>query len=525
MDIIKTFVSDNTSYALSIYYKNNVPLFRASDIGDILGLSQVRSSIRDFDETEKVAHVVPTAGGDQQVLCLTEAGVYLLLMSSKKPIARPFRKWLCQVLKSIQAGGSYELEQQFKEQMEKEEKNMEKAIYVKVNEDLEKQKHNDILEVYDKKPLVYIARFGSINDLKIIKVGSTTDIKQRVSVHWRDFSDCTLLRVFHCSERRGFESFLHKHHDIRKYKYEEPINGKKSDEAFLLSDDKLKQLINIAVRKVSKYQVTSSAMQSLQQDVSHMKQMLEKLQSVDIAESEPQSRRGVCTVNGDKVQRYSEDGTTLIDTYFQMITVERDEHVQMLAMRFGMRLNRNSIVNTITKQHTYLGFRWAMLNRALPDHTVQDIGTTTPPPTLRSGPVVELSDDKATIVRVFENSEAARISVNERLQDLKQSIKTISRLCKAIKSGDMYKGRYYTSWAECSWAMQDAYMAAGGSTPFPAPSHCRPIHRSDPKTKRVLETYYSMSEVQKKRKVGKSSLQNAINGEYTLQGYLWAYAT
>jgi len=43
-----------------------LPLFQASDIGVVLELSNIRTSITDFDETEKGVHTMDTLGGNQQ---------------------------------------------------------------------------------------------------------------------------------------------------------------------------------------------------------------------------------------------------------------------------------------------------------------------------------------------------------------------------------------------------------------------------------------------------------------------------
>ena len=54
----------------------NDPLFRASDIGVVLEISNIRTSIMDFDESEKVVHTMHTLGGNQDVTFLTEKGLY-----------------------------------------------------------------------------------------------------------------------------------------------------------------------------------------------------------------------------------------------------------------------------------------------------------------------------------------------------------------------------------------------------------------------------------------------------------------
>jgi len=55
-----------------IYNEDDDPLFRASDIGKVLGIKKIRNSISDFDEIEKVARTVGTLGGDQEMIYLTE---------------------------------------------------------------------------------------------------------------------------------------------------------------------------------------------------------------------------------------------------------------------------------------------------------------------------------------------------------------------------------------------------------------------------------------------------------------------
>ena len=73
------------------WFTHGEPLFRASDIGEILGLKKIRNSISDFNETEKVARPMGTPGGIQEVLLLTDIGLYRLLGQCRKPIALPFQ--------------------------------------------------------------------------------------------------------------------------------------------------------------------------------------------------------------------------------------------------------------------------------------------------------------------------------------------------------------------------------------------------------------------------------------------------
>jgi len=47
-------------------------LFRANDIREILEMANIRSTIQNFDKSEKVVHSMDTLGGSQQVTFLTE---------------------------------------------------------------------------------------------------------------------------------------------------------------------------------------------------------------------------------------------------------------------------------------------------------------------------------------------------------------------------------------------------------------------------------------------------------------------
>ena len=79
MDIVKAFNSNELHTEIVIKGDSNNPLFRASDVGNVLDIANIRTSINDFNETEKVVHTMDTLGGTQQVTFLTEKGLYKVL--------------------------------------------------------------------------------------------------------------------------------------------------------------------------------------------------------------------------------------------------------------------------------------------------------------------------------------------------------------------------------------------------------------------------------------------------------------
>lgn len=71
MDIVKAFNSNELHTEIVIKGTCETPLFRASDIGQVLDIINIRTTIHHFDDTEKVVHTMNTLGGSQSVTILT----------------------------------------------------------------------------------------------------------------------------------------------------------------------------------------------------------------------------------------------------------------------------------------------------------------------------------------------------------------------------------------------------------------------------------------------------------------------
>lgn len=84
------------------------PWFVAKDVTNILGLDRPSQSTRYLDEDERGMCLVDTPSGDQQMLTVSEAGLYSLVLRSRKPEARAFKRWVThEVLPSIRRHGAY----------------------------------------------------------------------------------------------------------------------------------------------------------------------------------------------------------------------------------------------------------------------------------------------------------------------------------------------------------------------------------------------------------------------------------
>ncbi len=84
------------------------PWFVASDVALALMYSEAKDMTRNLDDDEKGRQIVPTLGGEQEMLVINESGLYSAILRSRKAEAKRFKKWItAEVLPAIRKHGSY----------------------------------------------------------------------------------------------------------------------------------------------------------------------------------------------------------------------------------------------------------------------------------------------------------------------------------------------------------------------------------------------------------------------------------
>ena len=89
---------------------NGEPWFVGKDVAVILGYSKPRNAIATHVDCEdkKVAPIQGDLGGTQQMIIINESGLYSLILSSKMPKARDFKRWVTsEILPTIRRTGGY----------------------------------------------------------------------------------------------------------------------------------------------------------------------------------------------------------------------------------------------------------------------------------------------------------------------------------------------------------------------------------------------------------------------------------
>lgn len=84
------------------------PWFVAADVCRALGLGNSSKAVMPLDDDEKGITNSNTLGGEQKMVIVSEPGLYSLIVRSRKPEAKAFKRWIThEVIPSIRKTGGY----------------------------------------------------------------------------------------------------------------------------------------------------------------------------------------------------------------------------------------------------------------------------------------------------------------------------------------------------------------------------------------------------------------------------------
>lgn len=108
MNELQIFKNDEFG-EIRILMRDGEPWFVASDICKVLELSNITETLKRVDEDElSITEVIDSLGRRQQVYIVNEAGLYNLILLSRKSEAKKFKRWIThEVLPSIRKHGAY----------------------------------------------------------------------------------------------------------------------------------------------------------------------------------------------------------------------------------------------------------------------------------------------------------------------------------------------------------------------------------------------------------------------------------
>ena len=84
-----------------VYGTVQEPLFLAKDVAEVIEHTDVSRMLNLVDEDEKLTRTLYVSGQNRNMWFLTENGLYEVLMQSRKPIAKQFKKEIKKILKAL----------------------------------------------------------------------------------------------------------------------------------------------------------------------------------------------------------------------------------------------------------------------------------------------------------------------------------------------------------------------------------------------------------------------------------------
>ena len=101
------FAYHNTSIR-TLHHDDGSTWFVATDVCTVLDIKNVSDACARLDDDERGIVISDTPGGQQEILIVSEAGLYKLILRSRKKEAKTFQRWIThEVLPQIRKTGSY----------------------------------------------------------------------------------------------------------------------------------------------------------------------------------------------------------------------------------------------------------------------------------------------------------------------------------------------------------------------------------------------------------------------------------
>ena len=87
-----------------VYGTFEEPLFLAKDVAEWIEHKNITHMMNMIDDDEKLTYTICNSGQGREMWFLTEDGLYEVLMQSRKPIAKQFKKEVKKILKGLRMG-------------------------------------------------------------------------------------------------------------------------------------------------------------------------------------------------------------------------------------------------------------------------------------------------------------------------------------------------------------------------------------------------------------------------------------
>lgn len=155
---------------------NGEPWFVAADVCKALEIKNSRDAMTRLDDDEKDVALTDTLGGVQTSTVVNESGLYALVLGSRKPEAKAFKRWITHdVIPSIRKHGAYITPQKLYECLQ-DPRAMANILTALADEQDKNRKLTAIIE--DQKPKVEFADYIAASE-NAIEMGDFSKLAQK----------------------------------------------------------------------------------------------------------------------------------------------------------------------------------------------------------------------------------------------------------------------------------------------------------------------------------------------------------
>ena len=472
MEIVKAFNNNELHSNITIKGTIEKPLFRASDIGEILGFNNIRQTIKDYDDTEKDAVTTSdSTGRNQSITFLTEKGLYKVLFKSRKPIAEKFQNWVCEVIKEIRLNGVYDLQQQLLLVKDQTAKEYETKL---ANQKVIEREKILLTEYGTIGSIFYVIKVKTYeNKQYVIKVGeSRRGITDRYKEHKSKYEECLLIDCFSVNKSKEFETFIKEHELIRPNKVKNLAGHETEMELFLIgkylsyqtllniinnnikyfnnNDTGKLQLENEQLKLMLEMKSTNNDNMLIHELIKTIKDLSHKVDNVEKTNKEIWNK---LNAQETKVVTGFSQPLATVGPRLQQITPETMMLIKVYetvseAMKENTNIKRPSINKAVVENTIYYGHRWLLVDRELDPNIIHNITPTKQTKAQHLGYIAQINKEQTKIVNVFlDRKTAAHFNGYE----------SISALDIPVKKCTLTQGYYYKIYTECDLMLREEF--------------------------------------------------------------------
>lgn len=152
-------IFENTDFgSIRILTINDEPWFVGKDVAQALGYGDTDQALRKHVDTEdKLTRQIDGSGQGRNMTLINESGLYSLILSSKLPTAKQFKRWVTsEVLPAIRKNGYYSFAKEDKEQTiirDRESRSRIAELWLTLSDKVKSETYQQICISYASKEL------------------------------------------------------------------------------------------------------------------------------------------------------------------------------------------------------------------------------------------------------------------------------------------------------------------------------------------------------------------------------------